>query len=211
MLAHCSPKCAIPWSCASQVRMINSKRFFTVICSSRDLQIQGAACPCAGTFLEKARGSRSRQNLPRIAGRPAPRLASARAPPGSAGLEAGPGQLLFLDSDLRMHKTFDGQYFVQMRPEAYDKAIAAAANRGGARASTPTMGFADWGKGDRVATASHILVKDRETADAIRKRIEAGELAFEDAARQFSTCGSAAEGGDLGRRGRAERGQRGQQ
>ena len=60
------------------------------------------------------------------------------------------------------------------------------------------MGFADWGKGDKVATASHILVKDRPTALAIKERIERGEVSFAEAAREFSTCGSAAAGGDLG-------------
>ena len=60
------------------------------------------------------------------------------------------------------------------------------------------MGFADWGKGDQVATASHILVKDRATALAIQQQIEQGEKTFADAAKEFSTCGSAAEGGSLG-------------
>jgi len=33
-------------------------------------------------------------------------------------------QILFLDEELRMHKTFDGQYFVQLRPAAYEEATA---------------------------------------------------------------------------------------
>ena len=60
------------------------------------------------------------------------------------------------------------------------------------------MGFADWGKGDKVATASHILVKDRNEAAAILEQIKAGQIAFADAAQKFSTCGSAKDGGRLG-------------
>ena len=60
------------------------------------------------------------------------------------------------------------------------------------------MGFADWGKGAKVATASHILMKDREAAVRLRERIQRGEVGFEEAAAQFSTCGSAAQGGALG-------------
>lgn len=32
-------------------------------------------------------------------------------------------KVLYLDDDMRMHLTFDGQYFVQMRPEAYEAAL----------------------------------------------------------------------------------------
>ena len=59
------------------------------------------------------------------------------------------------------------------------------------------MGFADWGKGAKVATASHILMKDREAALRLRERIQRGEVGFEEAAAQCSTCGSAAQGGAL--------------
>ena len=45
--------------------------------------------------------------------------------------------------------------------------------------------------------ASHILVKDRSTADDILKQIKQG-AAFESLARNFSTCPSKSQGGDLG-------------
>ena len=35
-------------------------------------------------------------------------------------------KILYLDDEMRMHQTFDGQYFVQMRPAAYEAALQAA-------------------------------------------------------------------------------------
>lgn len=46
--------------------------------------------------------------------------------------------------------------------------------------------------------ARHILVDSPEQCRDIRNRILAGEISFEDAAREFSTCSSAPEGGELG-------------
>ena len=57
---------------------------------------------------------------------------------------------------------------------------------------------------DRTARASHILFSfekyDNGAADAasLKTQIENGEIAFADAAMKFSTCPSAAKGGDLG-------------
>ncbi|MFN3162615.1 MAG: peptidylprolyl isomerase [Pseudohongiellaceae bacterium] len=48
-----------------------------------------------------------------------------------------------------------------------------------------------------VATARHILVETEEQCQALKDRIEAGED-FADIAREFSTCPSKAQGGDLG-------------
>ena len=45
--------------------------------------------------------------------------------------------------------------------------------------------------------ASHILVKDKETADKLYERIRKGEN-FQSLARQYSTCPSKSKGGDLG-------------
>lgn len=45
--------------------------------------------------------------------------------------------------------------------------------------------------------ASHILVKDKETAEKIYERIRKGEN-FQSLARQYSTCPSKSKGGDLG-------------
>ena len=51
--------------------------------------------------------------------------------------------------------------------------------------------------GDSV-NASHILIADEETAKAILAKIEAGEISFEDAAKENSTCPSGQNGGSLG-------------
>ena len=45
--------------------------------------------------------------------------------------------------------------------------------------------------------ASHILVKDRQLADEILKRVRKGAN-FSALAKEFSTCPSKAKGGDLG-------------
>jgi len=45
--------------------------------------------------------------------------------------------------------------------------------------------------------ASHILVKDRSSADDLLKRVKQGAQ-FESLAREFSTCPSKSSGGDLG-------------
>jgi peptidyl-prolyl cis-trans isomerase C len=45
--------------------------------------------------------------------------------------------------------------------------------------------------------ASHILLRDRSTADDLLKRIKQGE-SFDALARQFSTCPSKSSGGELG-------------
>ncbi len=46
--------------------------------------------------------------------------------------------------------------------------------------------------------ASHILVETEEQAAEIAEKIKSGELTFEDAAMQFSSCPSKANGGSLG-------------
>lgn len=52
-------------------------------------------------------------------------------------------------------------------------------------------------KGESV-NASHILVDSEEKANEILKKINAGEVSFEDAARENSTCPSKDNGGNLG-------------
>ena len=52
--------------------------------------------------------------------------------------------------------------------------------------------------GGETVNASHILVATAEEAADIRARIVAGELTFEEAAAQYSSCPSKAEGGNLG-------------
>ena len=52
-------------------------------------------------------------------------------------------------------------------------------------------------KGESVA-ASHILVDSEEKANELKAKIEAGEISFEDAARENSSCPSGKAGGALG-------------
>ena len=52
-------------------------------------------------------------------------------------------------------------------------------------------------KGESVA-ASHILVDSEEKANELKGKIEAGEVSFEDAARENSSCPSGQNGGALG-------------
>ncbi len=52
--------------------------------------------------------------------------------------------------------------------------------------------------------ASHILVDSEEKANEILAKINAGEISFEDAATQFSSCPSKANGGNLGDFGRGQ-------
>ena len=52
--------------------------------------------------------------------------------------------------------------------------------------------------------ASHILVDSEEKANEILAKINAGEITFEDAAKEFSSCPSGKEGGNLGDFGRGQ-------
>ncbi len=52
--------------------------------------------------------------------------------------------------------------------------------------------------------ASHILVETEELANQLLAKIGAGEISFEDAAREHSTCPSKANGGNLGDFGKAQ-------
>ena len=54
------------------------------------------------------------------------------------------------------------------------------------------------------AHAKHILVDTEEKAMEIMAAIEKGEVVFEDAAKEFSSCPSNAQGGDLGEFGRGQ-------
>lgn len=52
-------------------------------------------------------------------------------------------------------------------------------------------------KGETVS-AKHILVDSEEKCTSVLESITSGEKAFEDAAKEASTCPSGARGGDLG-------------
>lgn len=58
--------------------------------------------------------------------------------------------------------------------------------------------------GEESVNASHILVDSEELAKELIAKIKAGELSFEDAARDNSTCPSKANGGSLGDFGRGQ-------
>jgi len=49
----------------------------------------------------------------------------------------------------------------------------------------------------KIACASHILLKDRSTADKVKKLLDSGDN-FAQMAKRYSTCPSAKKGGDLG-------------
>lgn len=51
---------------------------------------------------------------------------------------------------------------------------------------------------DETVNASHILVETEEEALSLLAKINAGDISFEDAAKQFSTCPSGQRGGNLG-------------
>lgn len=57
---------------------------------------------------------------------------------------------------------------------------------------------------DATVNASHILVDSEDKANDLLAKIKAGEITFEDAAKQFSTCPSGKEGGLLGDFGRGQ-------
>ena len=57
-------------------------------------------------------------------------------------------------------------------------------------------------KTPETVSAKHILVDSEEKAKEIREKISNGEMTFEEAAGQFSTCPSGQQGGDLGEFGR---------
>ncbi len=59
-------------------------------------------------------------------------------------------------------------------------------------------------QGQPVVSASHILVSREAEANEIKAKIESGEMSFEDAAKQYSSCPSKAQGGDLGEFGRGQ-------
>lgn len=59
-------------------------------------------------------------------------------------------------------------------------------------------------QGQPTVAASHILVDSEEQANELLGKIQSGEMKFEDAAVEFSTCPSAGRGGSLGEFGRGQ-------
>jgi len=49
-----------------------------------------------------------------------------------------------------------------------------------------------------TASARHILVSDEQQCRDIKRKIESGEISFEEAARDHSLCPSGVKGGELG-------------
>ncbi len=58
--------------------------------------------------------------------------------------------------------------------------------------------------GDESVNASHILVDTEEKANDILAKLASGEVSFEDAAKEFSSCPSSQNGGSLGDFGRGQ-------
>lgn len=59
-------------------------------------------------------------------------------------------------------------------------------------------------QGEETVSASHILVESEDKAKDVKKKIDAGEMSFEEAAKAFSSCPSSQRGGDLGEFGRGQ-------
>jgi peptidyl-prolyl cis-trans isomerase C len=77
------------------------------------------------------------------------------------------------------------------------RVAASTAQKAGRAAASPAMGpfdFLAFGQ----AAASHILMSDSSMARYVKERIEKKQITFEAAAKEYSTCPSAAKGGDLG-------------
>ena len=55
-----------------------------------------------------------------------------------------------------------------------------------------------------TASARHILVNDEAFCNELKEKITSGEISFEEAAKQNSTCPSGARGGELGRFGQGQ-------
>ncbi len=55
-----------------------------------------------------------------------------------------------------------------------------------------------------MASARHILVDDEAFCKELKEKINSGEITFEQAAKENSTCPSGASGGDLGRFGEGQ-------
>ena len=55
-----------------------------------------------------------------------------------------------------------------------------------------------------TASARHILVDDYKLCNELKEKINSGEITFEEAAKQNSTCPSGARGGELGRFGQGQ-------
>jgi peptidyl-prolyl cis-trans isomerase C len=55
-----------------------------------------------------------------------------------------------------------------------------------------------------TAAARHILVSDETACKELKEKINSGELTFEQAAKDNSTCPSGANGGDLGKFGQGQ-------
>lgn len=58
--------------------------------------------------------------------------------------------------------------------------------------------------GQPTVSASHILVDSEEKASDLMAKIQSGEMKFEDAAAEYSSCPSSARGGSLGEFGRGQ-------
>ena len=87
---------------------------------------------------------------------------------------------------------------------AADKVISAVSPATDAEAEKFYQENTDKFVGQESVAASHILVDTEERANEILSKITAGEVSFEDAAREHSSCPSGQAGGSLGEFGRGQ-------
>ena len=140
------------------------------------------------------------------------RAQSYNNPQGRAAiLEQLIGQALFLTDAKKNMLEYDPQFKAQLAQVKEDLLVQFAISKALERVKVTEdeiKKFYDENPeqfaGEPTVEASHILVDSEEKANEIKQKIESGEITFEDAAKQFSSCPSAQNGGSLGEFGRGQ-------
>ena len=141
-----------------------------------------------------------------------PRAGSYNTPQGRAAvLEQLIGQALFLTDAKKNMLEYDPAFKQQLARVKDDLLVQFAISKALERVKVTEDEIKrfydenpDQFKGEETVTASHILVDTEEKANEIRQQLESGKITFEDAAKQYSTCPSAQNGGSLGEFGRGQ-------
>ncbi len=141
-----------------------------------------------------------------------PRAGSYNTPQGRAAvLEQLIGQALFLTDAKKNMLEYDPAFKQQLARVKDDLLVQFAIARALERVKVTEDEIKkfydenpDQFKGEETVTASHILVDTEEKANEIRQQLESGKITFEDAAKQYSSCPSAQNGGSLGEFGRGQ-------
>ena len=135
-----------------------------------------------------------------------PRAGSYNTPQGRAAvLEQLIGQALFLTDAKKNMLEYDPAFKQQLARVKEDLLVQFAITKALERVKVTEDEIKkfydenpDQFKGEETVSASHILVDTEEKANEIKQKLESGEITFEDAAKQYSSCPSAQNGGSLG-------------